>query len=177
MTRRIQVMAGGLARGDVERRVEEASPGWRAETEREIYYPYHWFVLRYAASTLFGKSASLVSCVVDARTRIAATTDLFELAWMEPDPLAVSTIAEPRVAATDAATIARRYATYVMRNRRKALVAPRVDCLERGLVYKPMSIVRGSRAGEPSFRVLVDRMNGAFHVLSSPAGEATTRRA
>jgi hypothetical protein len=173
----IRVMAGGLASDAVESRVAEASPGWRVETECEIYYPYHWVLLRYVASTLFGRSASPVWCVVDARTGLAATTDPFELAFMERNDLGAAKIADPRVDAADAIAIARRYAAYVMRQRRKALVVPRVDVVERAVVYKPMSTVRLSRAGEPSFRVLVDRMSGGFHVLSSSAGERGAPRA
>ncbi len=167
MSAPINVISGGLERGEVERRIAGASPGWKVEIEREIYYPYHWVLLRYAASTLLGKSAVPIWVVVDARTRIAATTDPFELAPVEREQLKTTTIVDPQVPATDAVGIAQRYAAYVMRNRHKALVVPQVDLLEQDLVYKPMSTVRLSREGEQSFRVLVDAMSGAFHALST----------
>lgn len=175
-TAHIRVMAGALEPAEVERRLEasvDESSDWTAATERELYYPYYWFSLRFGASTLFGRTAMRVSCVVDARTRVAATTDPFRLARAKSNG---SWTLEPRVIRADALEIARRYGGYVMRNRRRALVVPRVDVIEGALVFKPMSIVRLSRLGAPSFRVLVDRMSGGFHLLSEQKSVGGRRR-
>jgi hypothetical protein len=46
----------------------------------------------------------------------------------------------------------------LLRNKRRALVAPSVDVVASRLVYKPFWIVRS----EPAVRVLVDGVTGGF---------------
>lgn len=164
---RIDVIAGALQRDEAERRLVTLaeSPDWMVATQRELYYPYHWVSLRFSATTLFGKSAARIYCMVDARTGIAATTDRFELESVEPG---ARRVVEPCVGEAEALTAARRYGGYVMRSRRRALVTPRIDVLAHALVFKPMSVVRLSCPGRPGFRVLVDGMSGGFHVLDEP---------
>jgi hypothetical protein len=131
----------------------------------KLHYPYHWFLLRYSAKTMFGESALTVSCLIDGRTSVGATTDPFKV---EQLIVAEDEIVDPRVDATEACRLAVRYTSYVVRNKRKALVTPRVDILDRAVVHKPFWIVRCTNGAKPDFRVMVDGITGGLHVLRPP---------
>jgi len=75
----IAVIAGDLGKEGVERLVQSTAPEHTVRAERKLYCPYFWLQLRYGAHTFLGKSAVRLSCFVDSRTRIGATTDPFEL--------------------------------------------------------------------------------------------------
>lgn len=161
----IAAIASDLGQEGVERLVRSAAPAQTVRVERKLYYPYFWLQLRYAAHTFLGSSAVRLSCFVDSRTRIGATTDPFELELIDPNQRDIIT---PRVDESEAHRIAERYTGYVLRNRRRAFVTPTIEVLSCRMVHKPFWIVTSrSRARQPSLRVLVDGITGGFHPLSS----------
>ena len=172
----IRAIAGDVSGGAAERVVQSSSPGWTARAERRLYYPYFWFHFRYTARTFLGRSGLRASCLVDARTRLGATTDAFELQTVEPD---ARDIVAAGIDETEARRIAERYTSYVMRRRRRALIAPEVEVLDRALVHKPFWVVRCTRDDASAFRGLVDGLTGRFHVLPSspppPLGNSQAR--
>ena len=160
----IAAISGDLGREGVERLVQSTAPGRTVHAERKLYYPYFWLQLRYAAHTFLGRSAVRLSCFVDSRTRVGATTDPFELEHIDPDERDIIT---PRVDECEAHRIAERYTGYVLRNRRRALVAPTIEVLSCQMVHKPFWIVTSrSRSQQSSLRVLVDGITGGFHLLN-----------
>ncbi len=159
----IAVIAGDLGREGVERLVRSTAPEGTVRAARKLYYPYFWLQLRSAANTFLGRSAVRLSCFVDSRTRLGATTDPFELEHIDPDERDIVT---SRVDEREAHRIAERYTGYVLRNRRRALVAPTIEVLSCQMVHKPFWIVTCSRAQQPSLRVLVDGIIGGFHLLN-----------
>ena len=162
MTNDVVAIAGCLTSAQAEGVDASASGEWTSRARSKIYYPYFWFHLRYATRTLLGYGSVRLSCLVDTRTGCASTTDPFELERVDAN---AATVMEPRLAEDDALRSAHRYGAYVMRHRRKALVAPEVTMLERGLVHKPFWVVDGSKPRQSTFRVLVDGLTGRFHVL------------
>ncbi len=161
----IAVIAGDLGKEGVERLVQSTVPEQTVRAERRLYYPYFWLQLRYAAHTFLGKSAVRLSCFVDSRTRIGATTDPFELERIDANERDIITA---RVDESEAHRIAERYTGYVLRNRRRAFVAPTIEVLSCQMVHKPFWIVTTrSLAQQPSLRVLVDGITGGLHPLSS----------
>ncbi len=170
----IAAITADLGREGVECLIRSMEPDWAIRAERRLYYPYFWLQLRYAANTSLGRSVLGLSCFVDLRTRVGATTDPFELEHIDPDERDIIT---PRVDEAEARRIAERYTGYVLRNRRRALVAPTIDVVSCQMVHKPFWIVTCSRAHQPSFRVLVDGITGGFYPLSShsPRGALAAR--
>ena len=160
----IAAIAGDLGREGVERLVRSTASEQTIRAERKLYYPYFWLQLRYAANTYLGRSAVRLSCFVDSRTRLGATTDPFELEDVDADE---RDIISPCVDEREAHRIAERYTGYVLRNRRRALIAPTIEVLSCRMIHKPFWIVTCSRAQQSSLRVLVDGITGGFHLLSS----------
>ncbi len=115
--------------------------------------------MRYEVSTLLGKSGVRLECLVDTRTRVSSTTDPFELELVEANE---NEIVETGVDAPQALTLAERYLSYVVKNRRKALVRPRMEVLGERLVYKPFWIVDCTEG----YTLLVDGVTGGFHPLN-----------
>jgi hypothetical protein len=143
----------------------EASAPVSAEVERELFYPFHWFLLRSSAKTLFGTSALGVSCLVDARRRRCATADPFET---EDRVVTPENIVEPTLAESDGLRIAERYASYVVQRRRSAFVRQHLEVVEQDLVYKPFWIVHCRQERSRPFRMLVDGVTGGFYPLPAP---------
>ena len=162
MTNHLVTIAGHLTGVQAEGVVRSALGEWTSRGRRKLYYPYFWLQLGYAAHTLLGTSRLRMSCLVDARTALASTADPFEVERVDAD---AEEVMEPRLAEDEALRIARRYAAYVVRNRRKALVAPDVTALGRNLVFKPFWLIDGTKPQESSLRVIVDGVTGGFHAL------------
>lgn len=158
----IETVAGGIGRADVERLLRPAAPDANVRVDRRLYYPYYWVQIRYAATTLFGRSALRVSCFIDARRGVGATTDSFELERVDADARDVLTL---RIDEADARGAAERYAGYVVRNRRRALIAPSVDVVSCRIVHKPFWVVTCSPP--VPLRALVDGITGGIHPLSA----------
>jgi hypothetical protein len=157
---------GGIGREQAESRIASLSRGWTPRAEANVFYPYFWFLFRVSTRTLFGESGLKVSCLIDARTQVGATTDALDL---ERVGVPAEDVIEPRLHEAEANRFAQRYVAYVVRNKRKALVAPKFEILEHSLVFKPFWIVKCTNGSKPAFRVMVDGITGAFHVLAPPA--------
>jgi hypothetical protein len=164
MSRSISCINGGISQEGAERLVAAGSEDWTPRVQTKLHYPYHWFLMRYSAKTIFGESALRVSCLIDGRTRIGATTDAFEV---EHATVHDDEVIEPRVGEAEACRLAERYTSYVVRNKRKALVTPRVEILDRAVVHKPFWVVRCANGSKPEFRVMVDGATGGMCVLGS----------
>jgi hypothetical protein len=157
---------GGIGREQAESRIASLTHGWTPRAEASLCYPYFWFLFRVSTRTLFGESGLEVSCLIDARTHVGATAGAFEL---EHIGVPNDDVIEPRLQEAEANRLAQRYVAYVVRNKRKALVAPKFQILEHALVFKPFWIVKCTNGSKPAFRVMVDGITGAFHVLAPPA--------
>ena len=108
---------------------------------------------------MLGKSALRVECLVDARSQVSSTSDPFELESVAADE---ADVVAPRVELAEALGLAERYASYVTKNRRKALVTPKMEVLAQRLVYKTFWIVDCAEA----YTLLVDGVTGGFHPLN-----------
>lgn len=163
MIRAIRTAVGRTEATDI---LKLASP-ISAEVERRLFYPFRFVSLRCSTRSLLGESAMRVACLVDARTRLCATVDPFEL-----EELAAShdDILEATLDELDGRRIAERYVAYVLRRRHKALASAKLEVLETALVYKPFWIVGCSEEDSRRFRVLVDGVTGGFHPI--PAQES-----
>ena len=162
MTNDVVAIAGCLTSSQAESMVASTSDEWTSHARKKIYYPYFWFHLRYTTRTVLGEGSVRLSCLVDTRTGLPSTADSFDLERVEANTEAVM---EPRLDQDEALRIAHRYATYILQNRRKALVVPKMMVLERCLIHKPFWIVGGTKRRQASFHVLVDGVTGGFHVL------------
>lgn len=158
MTTAVSAIRAGFTAEGCERVVGAASPASSPRTRRRLFYPYFWVQLHYEVSTWLGKSALRLECLVDARTRISSTTDPFELEPVDADE---NELIATDVDAAEARRLAERYSSYVVKNRRKALVASRMEVLEERLVYKPFWIVDCGT----DYTLLVDGVTGGFHPL------------
>ncbi len=161
---------GGIGREQAESRIASLSRGWAPRTEASLFYPYFWFLFRVSTKTVFGESGLKVSCLIDARTRVGATADAFEL---EQVGVPAGDVIKPHLDEAEANRLAERYVAYVLRNKRKALAAPKIEMLEHSLVFKPFWIVKCSNSSKPAFRVMVDGVTGAFHVLAPPTKQSS----
>ena len=104
----------------------------------------------------------------------SGATDPFELERIDPNERDIITA---RVDESEAHRIAERYTGYVLRNRRRAFVAPTIEVLSCQMVHKPFWIVTTrSLAQQPSLRVLVDGITGGLHPLSSEDEKGVTVR-
>jgi hypothetical protein len=159
---------GGIGREQAESRIAALSRGWTPRTEASLFYPYFWFLFRVSTRTVFGESGLKLSCLIDARTQVGATADAFEL---EQVGVPADDVIEPRFNEAEANRLAQRYVAYVVRNKRKALVAPKFEILEHSLVFKPFWVVKCTNGTKPAFRVMVDGITGAFHVLAPPPSQ------
>lgn len=137
----------------------ESAGSVSADVERKLFYPYRWFLLRSSARTLLGESALRMSCLVDARTRLCATADPFELEELRAPR---DDVLDAKLAELEGRRIAERYAAHVVRGKRKALVRSELELLEAKLVYKPFWVVRCTARGDREFRTLVDAVTGGF---------------
>jgi hypothetical protein len=160
----IPCLPATVDRREAEAIVAGSSGEFSARVERRVFFPYHRLHFRCSARTLFGESAVKVLCLVDARTGVASTIDPFEMTEIDAP---ADELIDDRIDETDAREIAERYVGYVMRTKRKALIAPKTEVVEVGVIHKPFWIVRCTNGSKPSFRVLVDGVTGGFFVLGN----------
>ena len=113
----IAAIVGELDGAEAEAVVGSAVDDGAVVAERKLFYPYYALQLRYSTSSLLGRSAFRIACLVDSRTRLGSTSDPFELETLDPQPRDVMPVG---VDASEAERIARRYSGYVLRNRRRA---------------------------------------------------------
>jgi hypothetical protein len=110
-----------------------------------------------------------ISCLVDGRTGLGATSDAFDTV--------ITQVSERDVlpCVTDegrAFELGRRLAQQAPGARRRALTSPRRELLERGLLYKPFWVVRAGRT-----TILVDGITGGLHPIVDATTPASTRPA
>ena len=163
--RAIARVRGSIGRERAERLIARVSGGWTPRAEARFFYPYFWFLFRCSAITVIGESGLKISCLIDGRTRLGATADAFEL---EHVAVPAAEVIAPRLEEGDARPLAERYVAYVLRNRRKALVAHKLEVVDRALVFKPFWILSCTNGSKPAFRVMVDGITGGHCALSPP---------
>jgi hypothetical protein len=168
----ISCLPADVGRNEAERLIAKVSGDYAGRVTAGVHYPYHRFLIRCSTRTLMGETAFDVSCLVDARTGVASTTDAFEI---EESRAVGDEVIGHVVDRAEARRIAERYVSYIVRNRRKALVVPKIEIIEEGVVYKRFWIVQCEHPSDPAFRVMVDAVTGAFHVLG-PRPEDEGRR-
>lgn len=129
---------------------------------QRIYYPYDWHVFRYRARTILGATTTLVSCLVDTRTRVCATADPFRL---ETRTAGDDWMLERRADRNTTLRLARRYADHAARQKNKALVLPRVDVVESRPVYKPFWVTDCNPGSGAAQTMLIDGVTGDYCTL------------
>ena len=139
---------------------------------QRIYYPYDWYVFRYRARTWLGATTTLISCLVDARTRVCATADPFRLENRTPGD---DWILDRREDRNTTLALARRYAGHAVRQKHKALVLPRVDVVESRPVYKPFWVTDCNLKSGATQTMLIDGVTGDYCALRPQAGASPCR--
>ena len=155
----IKTIDGTVTPEEVEQILSPMASGWTPRVEEKIYYPYFWYHLQCRVSTPLGKSLLPISCLIDSRTKIAATTDPFVVRKVK---VTTSARLRSQLSEPEAYCIAKKYAAYWMRRFQKAWFTPNMEVLEQEVVYKPFWIVKCDSGKEKlNFRVLVDGVTGA----------------
>lgn len=160
----VVVIRGGRGPEFAEAVLARAASEWTPRAERRLYYPYYWYLFRYHVRTFLGTSAMPVSCLVDARTGLGATSEPFTRERLD---VRDDDVLPPRLGEVEARRIAERYCGYVVGRRRKALVATEVEVIKHAVVHKPFWVVTCARERETAFQMLVDGITGGFHPLAS----------
>jgi len=152
-SRTLPCIAAAVDRAVLSRIAARVAPPHRPPATRELLYPYYRYVFRSTTTTLLGRRAIHISCLVDARTGAPATSDPFDVT---PCTVSATDVLEPVLSEPEARDVARRLAGHAARARRRVLVADELELLEQGLVHKPFVVVTGGRAP-----LLVDGVTGA----------------
>ncbi len=161
---RILAIQGTVRPDDLGAEFARARFAFRIEGYRRIYYPYDWVVFRYRASTWMGATGTSVSCLVDARTRVCATADPFRTESLAAGD---AWVLDRRVDCDTTLGLARRYADHAIRQRRKALVLPRVEVVRGQSVYKPFWVCDGRLDNTANRTMLFDGVTGDYCALPS----------
>lgn len=162
----IAVIRGSVGPGDWRQAPAGKSGDATIVAHRRIYYPYDWFLFRCRTRTWLGATAMHLSCLVDCRTRVSATTDPFEMQRLHADDALVM---ERRIDPGTSLSLARRYAAYTLRQKHKALVLPRIEVAERRPIYKPFWVVDCRMSDGMRHELLVDGLTGEYCGLSAKA--------
>lgn len=127
------------------------------QNAREVHYPYYWYRLRATAGTLLGESTIDLSCLVDGRTGLLATSDLLTVCRriVPQDDVLGSIVGEP-----EAEEAVRRYLPHVLLTGRRWLHHRNVDLRNGLLVHKPFWVMGGAAE-----TILVDGVTGLVHPL------------
>ena len=160
--RRFLAIEGAAGPEDPGARFARAGTPYRIRDCRRVYYPYDWYLIRYRAGTWLGTTTTLISCLVDARTRVCATADPFRLQNRAAGDAWLLDRREGRDATRE---LARRYADHAVRQKHKALVPPRVDVVESRPVYKPFWLTDCNLGGAPTQTLLIDGVTGDYCAL------------
>jgi hypothetical protein len=152
----VKTILGGVNAAEAGKISAAASEGLSKGIARPLFYPYYWFSFRETTQTILGASSIRISCLVDGRTGVGATSDPFdvELRRVAARDVLSSAIKEP-----DALKQASRLVRHAPKARRRALVGARRELVERCLVYKPFWVV--STGPERALSVVVDAVTGA----------------
>ncbi|MCD6396503.1 MAG: hypothetical protein J7L71_03100 [Spirochaetaceae bacterium] len=133
------------------------------KSQKMVFYPYYWVFFHYTVNTIIGKSRIMeASCLVDMINNIASTTDRFEKKNVE----AVSeNILTPSIPEEDAFNSARTYLTHASILKRKALLVPDVQVIQKELIYKPFWIIKCTNRTRENFNIMVDAVTGKYQTL------------
>lgn len=143
-------------------RIGRAGTPCRIRDCRRIYYPYDWYLIRYRAGTWLGTTTTLISCLVDARTRVCATADPFRLESRTAGDAWLLERFESRDATRE---LARRYGDHAVRQKHKALLLPRVDILESRPIHKPFWVADCDLGSAATQTLLIDGVTGDYCAL------------
>ncbi len=162
--RRIATIRGSAASHGRRQAIADTGQATAIVANRRVYYPYDWYLLRAQANTWFGTTSMDLSCLVDCRTRVAATTDRFQT---ETLTTADALVLDRRVQRDDTLPIARRYAAHAIRHKHKALVPPQIEVLRQQSVYKPFWVIDCRLENKRGHRMLIDAVTGEYCVLAT----------
>ena len=160
--RRFLAIQGAVKPEESGARIARAGRPCRIRDAGLVYYPYDWYLLRYRAGTWLGTTTTLISCLVDARTRVCATADPFRL---ESRTAGDAWLLERRESREKTRDLARRYADHAVRQRHKALVLPRVDVVESRPVHKPFWVADCDLGSVATQTMLIDGVTGDYCAL------------
>jgi hypothetical protein len=152
----VESIRGEIDAVEAERLANASSPTFVSGKTRPIFYPYYWLSFRETVETFVGASSIRISCLVDGRRGLTATSDAFEI---ELRGAGARDVLPCAIAEEEAMERGRRFVRHAPRARLRALVASRREELGRGLVYKPFWVVSGVSERVPS-SVLVDGVTG-----------------
>ena len=158
----VRLICGDVGRADAEAIARRALATQEASAERELFYPYHWFLLRASWATLLGPRGGKVSCLVDARTRVVSTSDPFEV---ETSRALAENVLVSKVEERDAERVARRAAARAVGRRERALVPAAWTLVDRAFVHKRFWVVKAASTGGTR-RLLVDGVTSRVHPLA-----------
>lgn len=171
MTARTVTAIRGSAGPDDWRQASACTPRSPAMIgHRRLYYPYDWILFRCRTNTWFGATGMALSCLVDCRTRVAATADPFTT---EPAAANDALVMDRRISRDTSLRLARNYAAYTVRQKHKALVLPQIEVVERRSVHKPFWVVEYQSHKGDRQELLVDGLTGEYCAL--PAGCAAVQ--
>ncbi len=151
---------GGVDAAEAGKISAAASKGLAGGTARPLFYPYHWFSFRETTETPFGASSIRISCLVDGRTGLGATSDPFDV---ELRRVAVRDVLSCTIEEADALEQAKRFVRHAPKARRRAFVGARRELVESGLVYKPFWVVSTGSERAP-LSVVVDGVTARWWV-------------
>ena len=163
---------GAVKPGDPGARLARAGIPYSMRGYRLIYYPYDWYVFSYRVKTWLGTTSTLISCLVDARTRVCATADPFR--W-ERQSSGDAWMLDRCVDRDASLASARRYAHHAVRQKHRALVLPRVEVVESHPVYKPFWVTDCNPGSFATPTMLIDGVTGDYCALRPQSGEPRAR--
>lgn len=152
----LRAIRGEVDASEAARLSIDSGSGTERGVARPLFYPYYWFLFRETVETFFGSSSIRISCLVDGRTGLGATSDPFDV---ELRRVGGGDVLACAIEEGEALEVGRRLVRLAPRARRRALVIARRELLDRCLVYKPYWVVSSRREEAPWS--LVDGVTGA----------------
>jgi len=143
--------------------VAERAAGTDVGAPSLVYYPYDWSQWTVSTPSIWGRRGVTASCLVDATSGRAATTDAFEVEGVD---VGGADVIAPALGDEALLGSARTYVAHAARSAARILAAPRLELLKHQIIYRPFFVVPCAREGE-RFRVLVDGVTRRFHVLGA----------
>ncbi|MDA3939309.1 MAG: hypothetical protein PF693_08380 [Spirochaetia bacterium] len=159
----INSIKGSLSSNEAVSIVQPFIENYIPKSQKIVFYPYYWVFFHYTVNTIIGKSRIMeASCFVDMINNIASTTDRFEKENIE---VVSGNILTASISEEEAFKSARTYLTHASILKRKALMVPKVQVIERELVYKPFWIIKCTNRTRENFNIMVDAVTGKYQTL------------
>ena len=162
--RRITAIQGAVQADDWRQAFVDTGQALAVVRNQRVYYPYDWYLLRHRAITWFGATGMDLSCLIDSRTGVAATTDRFQTGTVAT---ADALVLDRRLERDITLRVAKRYAAHATRQRHKALLPPKIELVARRPVYKPFWVVDYRLENRCQQRMLVDGVTGECCTLAT----------